>query len=95
MDTVTPRSTVYSAIDNERNYQDRLWNPETTPSGGQHPVGSWLTFMRSYLREAEEQISRGADPEASHASLHTIRKITAMGVACMEQHGAPRRDEPK
>lgn len=88
----TSREAVYAAIDSERDYQDSRWNPETTPSGGKHPVGSWLTFMRSYLRQAEEQISRGADPEAPLAALHTIRKITAMGVAAMEQNGAPLRD---
>lgn len=89
---MTPRSEVYAAIDGERAYQDSLWNPATTPSGGIHPVGSWLTFMRSYLRQAEEQISRGADPAASLAAMDTVRKIASMAVAAMEQNGAPRRE---
>jgi hypothetical protein len=88
------RAEVYRAIDGERYYQDGCWNPDTTPSGGIHPVGAWLTFMRSYLRQAEEQISRGADPQASDAALHTIRKIVAMGVACMEQNGIRYRELP-
>lgn len=85
------RLEVYDAIDSERDYQDSLWNPETTPTEGVHHVASWLTYMRSYLDEAVNQVSRGADPAASVAALNTIRKITAMGVACMEQHGAPQR----
>lgn len=88
----TTRVDVYRAIDGERKYQDSKWNPDTTPSGGNHPVGSWLTFMDSYLREAQDQISRGADPEASDAALHTIRKIAAMAVACMEQNGVKYRE---
>jgi hypothetical protein len=86
-----PFNDVVGALASERAYQDERWNPATTTSGGYHEIGAWLTFMRSYLREAEEQISRGAEPEASGEALHTIRKITAMGVACMEQHGAPHR----
>lgn len=85
------RADVYAAIDSERAYQDSLWNPETTPTEGVHHVASWLTYMRSYLDEAVNQVSRAADPGASEAALETIRKITGMGVACMEQHGAPRR----
>ena len=86
---------VLKVIVGERIYQDARWNPATTTSGGFHEVGAWLTFMRSYLREAEDQISRGADPQASEAALNTVRKIAAMSVACMEQHGAPeRKDTP-
>jgi hypothetical protein len=47
--------------------------------------------MRSYLDEAVNQVSRAPDPMASDAALNTIRKIVGMGVACMEQHGAPQR----
>lgn len=86
------REAAYAAIDSERYYQDGRWNPSTTSSGGKHEVGAWLLFMQDYLEEARHQISRGADPAASLAALNTIRKITAMGVACMEDHGAPKRE---
>lgn len=87
----TTRGDVYRAIDGERKYQDSKWNPETTPSGGQHSVGAWLTFMRVYLRQAEEQLTGKPDPEASDQALHTIRKVAAMAVACMEQNGVKTR----
>jgi hypothetical protein len=85
------RAEVYKAIDSEREYQEKRWNANTTTSEGFHEVGAWLTFMRDYLREAETQISRNADPEASAMAIETIRKIAGMTVAAMEQHGAPLR----
>lgn len=88
------RSGVYKVIDSERDYQDEIWNAETTTSAGQHEVAAWLTFMRAYLREAEEAISRNPEPKATRMAMESIRKITAMGVCCMEQHGAPRRVVP-
>lgn len=88
---MTKRSEVYKAIDTERDYQDQRWNENTTTSNGYHEVGAWLTFLRTYIREAEEIISRNGDPEATDQSMHTIRKIAAMCVCCMEQHGAPHR----
>jgi hypothetical protein len=91
LDHPVSRAEVYAAIDSERAYQDSLWNPATTPTNGVHHVASWLTYMQSYLSEAIDQVSRAADPGASLAALSTIRKITGMGVACMEQHGAPLR----
>jgi hypothetical protein len=88
---MTDRSEVYAAIDSEREYQDRRWNSETTTSGGLHSLEEWVIYMRSYLREAEEQLSRNLKQVGDPLALATIRKIVAMGVACMEQHGAPRR----
>lgn len=85
------RQEVYWAINDERDYQDRKWNENTTTSAGKHSVSEWLVYMQDYLTEAIHQVSRGADPKASEDALHTVRKITAMGVACMEQNGAVRR----
>ncbi len=85
------RAEVYQALDTERAYQARLWNPNTTSTGGQHTVSEWLLYMQDYLSEAIHTVSRGADPLASHMALHIVRKIAGMGVACMETHGAPQR----
>lgn len=86
------RKQVYAALDGERDYQDERWNENTTASGGRHSVGEFIVFLDNYLHEAKAQYSRMAEPEASEAALHTIRKITAIGVACMEQHGALPRE---
>ena len=88
---MTPRSDVYAAIDSERQYQDGMWNSSTTTSGGLHSLEEWVVYMQSYLNQAVEQLSRNPKQIGDPLALHTIRKIATMGVACMEQHGAPRR----
>jgi len=86
---MTTREEVYAAIDGEREYQCK-W--ETSDSKGLHEVGAFILFMEDYLHEARHQLSRAADPEASQAALSTPRKVIALDVACMEQHGAPERE---
>ena len=87
----TSRSEVYAAIDGERDYQDSRWSAANTSSAGRHSVSEFILFMDDYLREAKTQLSRNAEPGASASALVTLRKIVGMGVACMEQHGAPKR----
>jgi len=86
------RKEVYEALDTERDYQNRKWNSSTTTSGGKHSITEWLVYMQDYLNEAMHQVSRNPDPHANDLALRTIRKITAMGVSCMEQNGAPKRE---
>lgn len=92
----TTRQEVYAAIDGERDYQDQRWNGTTTSTAGKHSVAEFVLFMDDYLREAKTHLSRNGEPEASVVALITLRKIIGMGVACMEQHGAPLRvSQPK
>ncbi len=86
------RNEVYAAINSERFYQDSMWNAGTTSTEGKHSVTEWLVYMQDYLTQAMSQVTRQADPKASQDALNTIRKIAAMSVCCMEQHGAPRRE---
>lgn len=44
------RQEVYSAINDERVFQDRKWG---TVEEHPHEVGSWLTIMRRLLSDAE------------------------------------------
>lgn len=88
------RNDVYVAINTERAYQAKVWNEGTTESGGRHETAAFLTYMREYLRRAEllsSTLADGAVNEAGECDLDMIRKVTALGVACMEQHGAPKR----
>lgn len=80
------RDDVYKLIDGEREYQKKRWNPDTTITGGIHHVTDYLVYMQDYIHEAMHIVSRAADPSASDQALEIIRKITAMGVACMEQN---------
>lgn len=78
---MTPRHEVFGVINDERTYQDRKWG---TIAEHAHEVGSWITIMRKLLRDAEDayQSQRG-----DIGALDEIRKVVAVGVACMEQHG--------
>jgi len=86
------RAEVYKAIDGEREYQKK-W--DTAESSGKHETGAFIVFMEHYLQEARrlesilenggnsiDQRSLGAE-----GSLDFVRKVTALGVACMEQNG--------
>ncbi len=76
---------VFPAIHGERVYQDRKWgNPDQHP----HEVGGYITLMRKLLNDAETAwcTSRG-----DIGALDELRKVVAVGVACMEQHGAVAR----
>jgi hypothetical protein len=88
---VTPRSEVYAAIDSERDYQDSRWNEHTTTSKGQHTFEEWFVYMENYIAEAKHVLSREAKQTAQPKAADITRKVAAMCVCAMEQHGAPRR----
>ena len=79
------RNKVYKRIDEERAYQYEKWgDPSKTPT-------EFLVYMQDYLTEAFNHATRFPNPGSIEMVLEDIRKITAMGVACMEQHGCPPR----
>jgi hypothetical protein len=86
----TPRTEVYAALDSERDYQDQKWGIPEDPSFP--TVTEFLTYMRDYTEEALHILSREPVPEADQTALHNVRKVGALAVACMEQHGAPKRE---
>jgi hypothetical protein len=79
---------VYAAIDSERDYHERRWVDART-GGKNHEIAAWITYMRAYIDEAAG-IASHASPET--AALDSIRKVCSLGVACMEEHGAPMRN---
>ncbi len=87
---VATRAEVYAALDSERDYQQIRWD------GHFHPPESYCLFMEDYLAQARSQASRTdfSDPMALREYLATIRKVTALGVACMEAFGALKRFTP-
>jgi hypothetical protein len=86
-----PREDVVAVVNSELDYQETMWNGRTTISGGEHSVGEYLGFMRSYLRRAEDAMAFQGEPGATDEALEIVRKLTAMGFRCMMQNGAPRR----
>lgn len=87
-----PRTEVYKALDSERDYQDKRWNPKTTRTGGEHSASEWLAYMEDYIDEAQHILARESDEVAMPKVMNIVRKVTAMGVVCMEEHGAPPRN---
>ena len=87
------RAEVYKWVDGERDYQDSRWNLQTTESHGVHSYEEWIMYMEDYLAEAKHALSREARQDTNFKVGNIIRKVTAMGVACMEQNGAPSRAE--
>lgn len=91
MGEAATRKAVYTAIDSERDYQIARWGHDHFRT-----VGEYLVYIQDYVREAMTAASREPDnPQGSgNVSDNTkniVRKITALGVACMEHNGAPVR----
>ncbi len=76
------KKEVLSAIHDERVFQNRKWG---TIEQHPHEVGGYLTLMRKLLTDAEESWSTS---RGNVGALDEIRKVVAVGIACMEQHGA-------
>ncbi len=71
------RNKVYEIIDNEREYQNCIHNIKTDRF---HSVSDWIMFMEFHLNKAKQQIYNLDQEKAKEE----IRKVTALGVACME-----------
>lgn len=75
-----------NCIHSERNYQEKMWNKDTTASAGLHSNSEFLVFMQDYLREAMTTVSRNPEPKASQEAAVIVRKVCAMALACAEKN---------
>lgn len=91
------REDVYIAIDSERDYQEARAREVGTPEGEvrPHSLEEFVIYMDDYLNELKHQLSRIWTPDRRppKVALDTLRKVTTLGVAAMEQHGAPLRED--
>jgi hypothetical protein len=88
--TSEDRSTVFEAIESERNYQDKHRGLSTTapiPPDSRHTVGDWLGHIEEYMSRLCHEIYSYKYDDA----LETVRKITALCVAAMEHIPTPPR----
>jgi len=81
MDKVT-RDVVYAAIDGELTYQRNKFGDNP------HEIDAFATYIRQYSVVLDETATSPNDPRAK---LAVVRKIAAICVRCMEQHGVPTR----
>lgn len=79
---------VYDVIDGERDYQNSL-GPDRT-DGTDRTVGDYLTMFEHYRKKA---VYDWASNPSNEQALHQIRKLAAIAVRCMEEHGAPEREK--
>lgn len=77
---LSPR--VLLAIESERTYQEAKY------PGHLHSVGEWLLILEKCLNDGKAAWNRHGDM----AALREIRQVTAVGVAAMDQCGAPIRN---
>lgn len=71
---------IREIIENERDRQDAKWG-----SIDQHPhsIIEWIIIMKRQLKCAEDEYFNSTSSEM----LKSVLKATAVGVACLEQHG--------
>ena len=82
------RQDVYEAIDTERHYQGRNWQSESLSVVGE------ITLLRYYLRQFEDHYQQEDDDlriRVPMACMDDVRKMAAILVRCMENHGALER----
>jgi hypothetical protein len=80
------RAQVYTLIDGEREYQNRLPADRTDDSA--KSVGDYITMLSHYQAEL---IKAWTTKAGNEAALDVMRKIAGITVHCMEDHGAPAR----
>lgn len=81
------REEVYETIDRERAHQDSFWGKSASdgrPGHGERSIDEFATYVAGYSAELTRVCSKGPK---KYAKLDIIRKIAALCVQCMEQHG--------
>ena len=84
------RDEVYTAIDSERDYQDRVWHRKENTDPTALTIGEYILLLEEYTAHARREWTLEPKPEVN--SLEFIRKVGGIAVNCMEQHGAPHRE---
>jgi len=78
------RQEVFNIISTERDYQDIRW-PRPAHN---HSVTEYLVYLDHYIKHAMELVST---TNGDYSALPDLRKIAALAVAAMEEHGVVER----
>lgn len=85
------RKEVYEVIDNEREYQDRNYNPEQRTSSGvtrrerDYDVAPGICMLEVYCRKAGDAWVNTKGTQ--HPALQQVAKIAAIAVRILERAG--------
>lgn len=86
------REQVFEAINSERAYQEAL--KDAAGKITEHDISGYMIFMEDYLAEARRIAARDWSDDCNVNVLNKLRAVVALGVACLEIHGAPCRIMP-
>jgi hypothetical protein len=75
--------TVMEVVRQERAYQHAKWGDANKGAS----LARYIELLGTYVARADKA---GLSLDEV-AQLHEVRKVVALGVACLEQHGAPAR----
>lgn len=82
------RDEVFQAINTERDYQDaRKGNAARETKDTNRELASLVLLMDAYMTKAKAAHALPS-PEGRTELLNVVRKVTALGVLAMEEHGA-------
>jgi len=87
------RQEVFDVVDSEREFQEQLWPRSTNLS-----VTGEMTLLRDYVRAFDKHYQEeddAPDSDVPEKCLHDLRKMAAILVRAMENHGAPHRISEK
>ena len=85
------RNDVYDLVDGERDHQLKRHEKHEVPHRDEdHSVADWIIYMEHHIGLAKLWVYHLDTDNA----LREVRKITALGVACMEYNETPPRDLP-
>lgn len=79
---------VMVAIQEEISFQDRKWG---SPSEHPHEVAGWILLIGKFNRLAGEA---WCSDLGDAGALDAMRKVAALAIQCLRQHGCPRRAMP-
>jgi hypothetical protein len=84
------RQEAYSIVDSEREYQEMRVKRDN--GAGLHSPEEMLLYMEEYLADARKTAATTWGPQSRQLIMDKLRKVTGLGVAAIEMHGAPRRE---
>ena len=83
---------IITSIKTERDYQDKVWGDSGIGSKDEsRQISSYILWMEHYLLEARTLASTSDEINNKEPIMDLIRKVSALGVACGQEHGMPKR----
>jgi len=83
------RQDIYAELNMEREYQDSLWGGRNHDKF--HEPEAWITYMEHYINLAKQELATKHHDISIPVAMNNMRKVVALGIACMENYGCPPR----